>query len=74
MNVFSMILGLPLAPVRGVLAIGRVLQQEAEQQLYDPSRVRREIEEIESAQAAGDLSAEDAERKEEEVLGRVVNQ
>lgn len=74
MNVFSMILGLPLAPVRGVLAVGRVLQQEAEEQLYDPSRVRREIEEIESARAAGDLSAEDAERKEEEVLGRVVNQ
>lgn len=74
MDLFSMILGLPLAPLRGVLAVGRVLQQEAEQQLYDPTRVRREIEEIESAADAGELSKGEAQREEEQILGRVVNQ
>jgi hypothetical protein len=56
MNLVSMILGLPLAPLRGVVAVSRVLQEQAERELYDPARLRRQIEETEAAVEAGEIT------------------
>lgn len=74
MDLFSFVLGLPVAPVRGLLAIARVIQQEAESELYDPSRVRRQLEQIEAAEASDEMSGQEARQKQEEVVGRLVNQ
>jgi hypothetical protein len=38
MNLVSWTIGLPLVPLRGLLALARVLQDEAEQQLYSPAQ------------------------------------
>jgi hypothetical protein len=72
MDLVSLTLGLPLAPLRGLLALARVLQEQAEQELYNPSQVRRELEDIEAAQSEDELSEEAAESEEQQVLDRLL--
>ncbi|MER7008162.1 gas vesicle protein GvpG [Dactylosporangium sp. NPDC000555] len=72
MGLVSGILTLPLAPVRVVLWLGEVLRDQAEHQLYDPNVIRRQIEELEEARADGRIREEDANRQEEELLGRLL--
>ena len=62
MGLFTGLLTLPLAPVRGVVWLGEQLEREARRQLRDPARVRDELAAIEDAYAAGRLS--EAERDE----------
>lgn len=71
MDLVSLTVGLPLAPVRLVVAVARILQEEADSQLYDPSRVRRELEEIEEEQADGQLPDDEAEAQKERVVSRL---
>jgi hypothetical protein len=63
MDLVSATLGLPFAPLRGLLALARVLRDEAEQELYDPSRVRRELEEIEATAAEKGVNSQEAEQQ-----------
>ncbi|MBB5138610.1 hypothetical protein HNP84_008364 [Thermocatellispora tengchongensis] len=64
----TMILGFPLAPIRGVIKLGELLQEQVERELRDPAAVRRRLEEIEQARAAGRISAEE----EAEAVNRVL--
>lgn len=77
MGLLTSILSLPLAPVlmpvRGVLWIGEVIQDQVEQQLHDPVILRRELEEIDRAAAAGELSAQEAEQAQQAVLERMMS-
>jgi hypothetical protein len=68
MGLFSMLLGLPLVPVRGVVAVAGVIQEQAERELYDPTQIRRQIEETDAAVEAGELSEEEAARQQEQIL------
>ena len=72
MFLVSTILGLPLVPVRGVIKLGELLQQQAEQELYGSAQVRRRLEELGEAAAAGEISPEEERRAARELLGRVV--
>jgi Gas vesicle protein G len=72
MGLLTMIVGLPVAPVRGLFAVGRLLQEQVNQQLYDPTQVRRQIEEIEAAQAEGELSDEAAQEQQQEAVDRLL--
>jgi Gas vesicle protein G len=72
MDLISLTFGLPFAPVRGLVAIAQLIQEEAEQQLYSPTAVRQELEELETAQAHGELSDEETEQAEQEVVNRVL--
>jgi Gas vesicle protein G len=72
MDLISLTVGLPLAPIRGLLALARLLQDEADQELYSPARVRRELEEIEAAQSSAELSDEAAEAEAEQAVDRLV--
>ena len=60
MGLLTSILGLPLAPLTGVIRRGEALRDEAERRLHDPAVARRELEEIDAAQAAGQISEEEA--------------
>ncbi|GAA5068365.1 gas vesicle protein GvpG [Thermocatellispora tengchongensis] len=68
MGLMTMILGFPLAPIRGVIKLGELLQEQVERELRDPAAVRRRLEEIEQARAAGRISAEE----EAEAVNRVL--
>ncbi|WP_327099533.1 gas vesicle protein GvpG [Nocardia vinacea] len=72
MGLVSAILSLPLAPVRGVIWLGELIQDQVEQQLQSPAAVRRELEEIDEAAAAGRLSEEERKQAQQAVLDRTL--
>ncbi|MGV9302391.1 gas vesicle protein GvpG [Nonomuraea sp. NPDC004354] len=74
MGLLTMVVGLPLAPLKGLIKLAEVLRDEADRQLYDPSVAKRELEEIENARDAGEISEEEAEEAMERVLLRITGQ
>ncbi len=74
MNPFTMLFRLPLMPLRGVVQLGEVLHEHAEQELRDPASVRRLLEQAEQAHAAGEISDEEFARVQEQALDRLLPQ
>lgn len=69
MDLLTLVVGLPFAPLRGLVAVAELLRREAERELYDPSSLRRQLEEVEAAVASGELSSAEGERRQQEILG-----
>jgi len=65
------ILGLPFAPVRMVIWLGETIQQQVEDEMHSPAAARRELEEIERAAEAGEISEEEEAEAQRRVLGRM---
>jgi hypothetical protein len=65
------LLTLPYAPVRGLTALVKVVAREAESQQYNPVNIRRELEELDRAAAAGDITPEERDRGQQQVLDRL---
>jgi Gas vesicle protein G len=72
MSLFSELVLLPLAPVRGVAWLGARVAEHAEEQLAMEHDPRRVLEEIEAALEQGELSQEDYAAAEEELLRELV--
>lgn len=72
MSLFTLPFKLPLLPLRGVVKLGELIQDRAEQELHDPAAVRRQLEAVEEAQRAGKLSPEEAAEAEQHAISRVV--
>ncbi|MBF6078874.1 gas vesicle protein GvpG [Nocardia beijingensis] len=70
-GVVTSILTLPLAPVRGVIWLGELIQDQVDQKMHDPALMRRELEEIDAAAAAGQLSEEERRQAQQAVLNRM---
>ena len=68
MGLISGLLTAPLLPVRGVVKLGEVLRDQADQELYGRSTIRRELDELEEARAAGDISPEEETERQREIL------
>jgi hypothetical protein len=66
------LLGLPLAPVRGVVWLAEQIRDHAEEQFYDPVRIRAQMERVEEARRAGEISEEEAVELENELLQRLM--
>lgn len=62
---------LPLAPVRGVIWIAERIEEQASRELSDQGQIIRQLEELEDARDAGEISAEEADRAEAALLGRL---
>ncbi|MFB4320563.1 gas vesicle protein GvpG [Actinomadura sp. 21ATH] len=71
MGLFTGLVTLPLAPVRGVVWLAEVLQEQAEARLYDPGRIAAEMQDIADAVASGEMSEEEAAEREEELVERL---
>ncbi|MFI6600248.1 gas vesicle protein GvpG [Nonomuraea sp. NPDC050536] len=74
MGLIGLLFGWPLAPLRGVIKLGEVIQEEAERQLHDPAVVRRKLEAIEAAMAEGRISEEQAAEQTEQVLQGMIGE
>jgi cytochrome c-type biogenesis protein CcmH/NrfG len=61
--VISLLFGWPLAPVKGVIRLGELIQEQVERETRDPVRIRHRLEEIERLKADGAISEEDATRE-----------
>jgi hypothetical protein len=62
----------PLAPVRGALWVAEQVEREAERQWFDPVVIDRELDEVARRRRAGELSDEEADRLEEELVQRLI--
>jgi hypothetical protein len=71
MGLFTGLLTLPLAPVRGVAWVVEQVVDEADRQLYDESSIRRELLQLEIDADDGKLDPEEREELEEALLARL---
>lgn len=71
MGLFSGLLMLPLAPVRGVTWIVEQVVDEAERQLYDEDSIRRALLELEFEFEEGRIGEEERAAAEDELLERL---
>ena len=68
MGLFSSLVTWPLAPVRGVVALGELIQRRVDQELHDPATTRRQLEELEEARGRGEISPEQERQAQEQIL------
>lgn len=72
MGLISGILGLPVAPLRGVVAVTEQIRREAEDQFYDPVRIRQQLERVDKMRGDGTLTEDEAEVWEDELVERLL--
>ena len=71
MGLISGLLTLPLAPVRGVVWVGEQIAEEADRQLDPGAHIRRELAALELELERGNLSQEEFEQREDELIERL---
>jgi len=71
MGLFTALVTLPLAPVRGAAWVVEQVAEEAERQLYDESRMRRELLQLEIDHDAGLVSDASYKEQVDDLLGRM---
>jgi hypothetical protein len=71
MGLFTGLLTLPLAPVRGVVWAAEQVTEEAERQLYDEDRIRAELLQLELDAEEGKIDEEEQRLMEDELLERL---
>ncbi len=72
MGLFTGLLTLPLAPVRGVVWVGEQLEREAYRQWSDPAAVRQQLAEVDAAFRAGSITAVERDRQQDELVARLL--
>ena len=72
MGLFSGLLLLPLAPVRGTVWIAERLQEQAEQEMNDESAIRQGLIDLEAARASGEYDEAELVEAENELLERLM--
>jgi hypothetical protein len=71
-GIFTGLLTLPLAPVRGVVWLAEQIQDYAEEQYYDPANIRAELERVDEARRSGELTEQECADWENELLRRLM--
>ncbi len=71
MGLITGLLTLPLAPLRGTIAVAELLMEEAEARLNDPERIRQELEQVESLREQGELTDDEAMAWEDMLIARL---
>ncbi|MFD2792453.1 gas vesicle protein GvpG [Promicromonospora vindobonensis] len=72
MGLFSALVSLPLAPVRGVVWIAEQVRDEAEREYYDADTIRRQLEDVAEARENGSIDDEEADALEEALVARLI--
>ena len=71
MGLFTGMLTLPLAPLRGAVWVADQVAQEADRQLYDEDRIRAQLMQLEMDADDGLIDEEEREVQEQELLDRL---
>lgn len=71
MGLFTGLLLLPLAPVRGVIWVAEKVNDAADRELHDPGVIRAQLAELNREFEDGNVSLEEFEREEAELLDRL---
>ena len=72
MGLFTALLTLPVAPVRGVVWLSERVLDQATAEECDPAEIYEQLAEIDEARAAGEMSAEDSAEAEAELVARLM--
>jgi hypothetical protein len=72
MNPLTWPLGLPLRPLRSVVGLAETIGEQAERELRDPARVRRELGDAQRRAAAGEISDEELSEIENAAMARLI--
>ncbi len=72
MGLLTGLLGLPLAPLRGTVAVAEQIRRQAEEEFYDPARIRAELEQVDRMRASGELSEDEATQWEDVLIERLM--
>jgi hypothetical protein len=70
MNPLTLLFRLPFLPLQAVIRLAQLIQEDVEREMADPSKVRRELEEVEQAQASGVISDQQASELQYQVTAR----
>jgi hypothetical protein len=71
MGLFTALLTLPLAPVRGVVWVTEQVAEEVDRQLYDEANIRRELLVLELEYEDGKIDDQEREAQEEALFERL---
>ncbi len=74
MELLTLLFRLPFLPVQGVIRLGELLQDQAEQELHDPARIRRELEDAQRRYEAGEISEEQFIQIQDELASTLVTE
>jgi hypothetical protein len=66
------LLGLPLAPLRGTIAVADQVLKQAEKEFYDPSRIRAELDNVARLRDEGALTDDEATAWEDTLVERLM--
>jgi Gas vesicle protein G len=67
-GLFTGLITLPLAPVRGVAWLGEQVLDQATQEASDPDQIRRQLAELEEAEEAGEITEDERAEAEERLV------
>lgn len=62
----------PYAPVRMLTALGRTMREEVYREWYSPAAVRRRLEAVDAAAAAGELSEKERAEAQQKIIDSVI--
>jgi hypothetical protein len=71
MGLFTGLVTLPLAPVRGVVWVARRVEDAATAEIRNPAAIRAELAELQRALAEGEIDEETYDTREDELLERL---
>jgi hypothetical protein len=74
MGLLTLPFRLPFLPTQGVIKLGELLQEEAERQLRDPARIRRDLDEAQRRYEAGEISEEEFIQIQDELASTLVTE
>jgi hypothetical protein len=72
MGLFTALITLPLAPVRGTVWIAERLQEQAELELYDEAGIEAALLELQAAREAGTYDEAEIERAEDALIEQLM--
>ena len=72
MGLLTALLTLPIAPLRGTVAVAEQVLRQAEEAYYDPAAIRRELEQVDQLRADGEITEEEAIAWEDQLIERMM--
>ena len=72
MGLITGLLTLPVAPLRGTVAVAEQVLRAAENEFYDPGRIRAQLDDVERRRESGELTDDEATAWEDELIERLM--
>ena len=72
MGLITGLLTLPVAPLRGTVAVAEQVLRAAEDEFYDPGRIRAQLDDVERRRESGERTDAEATAWEDELIERLM--